>query len=104
MLGIALHPRFTQNKTLYLFHSAPLRASVLFYCYGTNRVLHTAIHSFPTRRSSDLTSGGSSHPTCCRCGWPTWTSHRRRPSRRSEEHTSELQSHSGISYAVFCLK
>ncbi len=24
--------------------------------------------------------------------------------RRSEEHTSELQSHSFISYAVFCLK
>src|SRR5213080_5106405 len=24
--------------------------------------------------------------------------------RRSEEHTSELQSHSGNSYAVFCLK
>src|SRR6186713_1595691 len=24
--------------------------------------------------------------------------------QRSEEHTSELQSHSGISYAVFCLK
>src|SRR5881296_679605 len=32
---------------------------------------------------------------------------RRGPSRRrvrSEEHTSELQSHSNISYAVFCLK
>src|ERR1051326_8206016 len=28
----------------------------------------------------------------------TWLSH------RSEEHTSELQSHSFISYAVFCLK
>src|SRR5881296_4257072 len=26
------------------------------------------------------------------------------PSPRSEEHTSELQSHSNISYAVFCLK
>src|SRR5213080_5334555 len=26
------------------------------------------------------------------------------PEPRSEEHTSELQSHSGISYAVFCLK
>src|SRR5213080_907018 len=26
------------------------------------------------------------------------------PTIRSEEHTSELQSHSGISYAVFCLK
>src|SRR5881409_4135980 len=28
----------------------------------------------------------------------------RAPSRRSEEHTSELQSQSHISYAVFCLK
>src|SRR5213596_3827599 len=28
----------------------------------------------------------------------------RRPSWRSEEHTSELQSHGLISYAVFCLK
>ena len=28
----------------------------------------------------------------------------RNPSIRSEEHTSELQSHSFISYAVFCLK
>src|ERR1043166_2834879 len=26
------------------------------------------------------------------------------PSNRSEEHTSELQSRFGISYAVFCLK
>ena len=26
------------------------------------------------------------------------------PPGRSEEHTSELQSHSFISYAVFCLK
>src|SRR5210317_2517340 len=29
---------------------------------------------------------------------------RRRLGQRSEEHTSELQSHSEISYAVFCLK
>src|SRR5210317_2677660 len=29
---------------------------------------------------------------------------RSRGARRSEEHTSELQSHSEISYAVFCLK
>ena len=27
-----------------------------------------------------------------------------RNAKRSEEHTSELQSHSFISYAVFCLK
>src|SRR3546814_9759292 len=30
--------------------------------------------------------------------------HRRDPARRSEEHTSELQSLMRISYAVFCLK
>src|SRR5881394_4115825 len=29
---------------------------------------------------------------------------RRAPRARSEEHTSELQSHHPISYAVFCLK
>src|SRR5210317_31959 len=36
----------------------------------------------------------------------TWTRSdwRITPAKRSEEHTSELQSHSEISYAVFCLK
>src|ERR1051326_9251544 len=33
-----------------------------------------------------------------------FTSGHRRRGGRSEEHTSELQSHSFISYAVFCLK
>ena len=32
------------------------------------------------------------------------TTYERSPEYRSEEHTSELQSHSFISYAVFCLK
>src|SRR6186713_3550276 len=37
--------------------------------------------------------------------WPTGSWPRPRPGpARSEEHTSELQSHSGSSYAVFCLK
>src|ERR1051326_9546896 len=41
--------------------------------------------------------------------WCSWclggsTSFLIRIYRRSEEHTSELQSHSFISYAVFCLK
>src|ERR1051326_1498390 len=34
----------------------------------------------------------------------TDTGHQSQPRNRSEEHTSELQSHSFISYAVFCLK
>src|SRR5881394_1607923 len=57
------------------------------------------VHSFPTRRSSDLTPHSLSAPH---------RPHGREAdgSRRvrSEEHTSELQSHHPISYAVFCLK
>src|SRR5438034_9095501 len=77
---------------------------LLSYYYGDLRDLH----SFPTRRSSDLTSsvgwsittsGGarrSSSPVC-----PAWCSPRWRCGctirrARSEEHTSELQSHSDI--------
>src|SRR5690625_5422366 len=52
-------------------------------------------HSFPTRRSSDLSS-----PPSCRCSAapspsprPGWSRHDPAPlPRRSEEHTSELQS------------
>src|SRR3546814_8350273 len=38
------------------------------------------------------------------CGWHDLTLGPAGPSRRSEEHTSELQSLMRISYAVFCLK
>src|SRR3546814_8529180 len=43
---------------------------------------------------------------CWRSHPPTasWAAHSRRSARRSEEHTSELQSLMRISYAVFCLK
>src|SRR5437870_6766228 len=66
----------------------------LFYCYPD----HRALHSFPTRRSSDLRleSVKTRLSTEFRCAWAAlsmlprsvtacwWT--------RSEEHTSELQS------------
>src|ERR1051326_9275730 len=43
--------------------------------------------------------------SCCKIlGKPPRRFDRTLPMRRSEEHTSELQSHSFISYAVFCLK
>src|SRR3546814_7342231 len=41
--------------------------------------------------------------TACSAPWPSESSSAR-PRRRSEEHTSELQSLMRISYAVFCLK
>src|SRR5699024_12691077 len=68
-----------------------LRASVSLYCAGPPRYLH----SFPTRRSSDLVSNSTSKvlpslssttaktaPVISTTDWHT----------RSEEHTSELQS------------
>src|SRR5438874_11931562 len=66
---------------------------ILFYCYADYRDLH----SFPTRRSSDLrssrisraTGGGWARPTSSSRCRPGSTSRR---AARSEEHTSELQS------------
>src|SRR5688500_19840336 len=50
------------------------------YCYG----IHRDLHSFPTRRSSDLGRDGS-------FSWKGWLVHLPQ-APRSEEHTSELQS------------
>src|SRR5438552_5465293 len=58
-----------------------------FFFYWS--VDHRDLHSFPTRRSSDLTTSPS------RSSSPTWSSscaRFSRPAARSEEHTSELQS------------
>src|SRR5205814_10435112 len=70
------------------------------------------LHSFPTRRSSDLRGGGLR-----RCGPPRGAQHAppRRPTRRrangalqarrqDRKSTRLNSSHLGISYAVFCLK
>src|SRR5207237_8146345 len=75
---------------------------VFFECVGDHRYLH----SFPTRRSSDLPPTGCSSRraatrsiktkatsgTADRSG-PTSPRRSRTPASRSEEHTSELQSH-----------
>src|SRR5690349_23358829 len=72
--------------------------SLFFYGFGYLRDLH----SFPTRRSSDL---------CPRTGGRTCRrSPRRRPARppasprRDRKSTRLNSSHVEISYAVFCLK
>src|SRR3546814_6042472 len=102
--------------------------------YRDHRDLHVLTHSFPTRRSSDRVHpvtareplqerlqprafapspskagegwGGVSSGSARTVGTPSQPS----PAfagggaKRSEEHTSELQSLMRISYAVFCLK
>src|SRR3546814_11360153 len=105
---------------LYVWDS-PSFAAVLFVefffeCYGDHRDLHVLTRSFPTRRSSDLLARRHRTPTCeRRRAQPGATLPRGTPARpwpgapaaalrrRSEEHTSELQSLMRISYAVFCL-
>src|SRR5438034_7563439 len=69
---------------------------------------HRDLHSFPTRRSSDLDGDVLRHeadlglaarlPLDERDGKPTvpLSTERRRAEDRSEEHTSELQSHSDL--------
>src|SRR3546814_13966526 len=85
-----------------------------FSGYADHQDLHGLTHSFPTRRSSDLTS----YWTCkekkgitslligslrdLRVNYYKQLS--KDKTIRSEEHTSELQSLMRISYAVFCLK
>src|SRR5438034_8610588 len=76
----------------------------LFFFYGSGD--HRDLHSFPTRRSSDLL--WSSHPPGARPRFslrglvPRTGQHpqpgpdRSDPRDRSEEHTSELQSHSDL--------
>src|SRR5436853_3975561 len=69
--------------------------SFFFYSYGDHRHLH----SFPTRRSSDLSiSLGCNSDASCASASP-------RISRQLDRKSTRLNSsHLGISYAVFCLK
>src|SRR3546814_9447150 len=60
----------------------------------------TLFRSWPLEASASVPAGGHCHRRCrpeCAIG-------RSGRNRRSEEHTSELQSLMRISYAVFCLK
>src|SRR5438876_8651949 len=68
-----------------------------FECIGNHRDLH----SFPTRRSSDLSRPGC---TCCRLPDNRAWSGRRPPLVQDRKSTRLNSSHPSISYAVFCLK
>src|SRR5690606_41389077 len=94
-------------------------SSLLWYCHGA----HRALHSFPTRRSSDL---GALCSACCamylaetpgssflgsryrvlscwrRLGFWKWPI--ARPTGQDRKSTRLNSSHVKISYAVFCLK
>src|SRR5436305_11940637 len=72
----------------------------LFYCY----VVHLDLHSFPTRRSSDLHAPGNyskkGRRRIAECG----SSNRNSSFALDRKSTRLNSSHVRISYAVFCLK
>src|SRR5690349_23598734 len=89
-------------RSTHVFALLPL--IFFFYCYGHHRDLH----SFPTRRSSDLWQ-----PSSClaaryrtRPTRPRWSPSGRvgRERYRDRKSTRLNSSHVEISYAVFCLK
>src|SRR5690242_21572935 len=81
--------------------STLLYSCLLFYVYFPSYPDHRHLHSFPTRRSSDLSrkqpASESAGSGLSRAGplpeQSPATNRHRPPAARSEEHTSELQSH-----------
>src|ERR1051326_9349726 len=73
-----------------------VRAFVIFFFF--NDTATTEIYTLSLHDALPISARPRSKPgvQVCRVDQPFWY--------RSEEHTSELQSHSFISYAVFCLK
>src|SRR5690606_39879764 len=85
----------------------PYFSSLFFYCSRD----HRALHSFPTRRSSDLARPKPPLPDRWNWPCPVWPSSYKNESRADEKHfhrdrksTRLNSSHVKISYAVFCLK
>src|SRR5690625_6744898 len=67
------------------------------------------LHSFPTRRSSDLARQGWEMRACSpwitiSCCSPWWTTELVSSARPDRKSTRLNSSHVAISYAVFCLK
>src|SRR3546814_8598086 len=111
MLGRSSPSRLVM-KTTVLFLSSARRWQMCLYCPGmfwcTKRYF---MNGDP--KTDDRRKGGAPFPDChCRArpGNPCQRRHPDSPQRlgatakRSEEHTSELQSLMRISYAFFCLK
>src|SRR5213080_5087942 len=85
---------------LYLLYSFSFFFFFFFFKDPATTEIYTPLYTLSLHDA--LPISGSSPP----CGRTSSARSARAESKkfRSEEHTSELQSHSGISYAVFCLK
>src|SRR5699024_12481166 len=105
--------------------SSPLSIYSLSSSHPTSHIVPPNLHSFPTRRSSDLTFQSSYKFTVLKWNWSThwaWKVHRELSrfinknndtkvkysdlAKKTEDRKSTRlnSSHVSISYAVFCLK
>src|SRR5689334_25004478 len=84
------------SRKMMLFVICPL--SSFFFFSSRN---HRDLHSFPTRRSSDLENFSSRKFARARDRSPQWA---KEVCMRDRKSTRLNSSHSSISYAVFCLK
>src|SRR5436190_21354105 len=80
---------FVKSFVVYVLQYGPHSQRMFFF---QRSVDHRVLHSFPTRRSSDLTALYEIVPV----GGPRTADDLRYGAQRSEEHTSELQSHSDL--------
>src|SRR6056300_1724868 len=71
---------------------------LFFFCFNDTATteIYTNLNTLSLHDALPICGAHMQHVMRCDAGSPMH--------RRSEEHTSELQSHSEISYAVFCLK
>src|SRR3546814_4279576 len=97
-------PRSTRTDTL-LPYTTLFRSGVLVVSRGGESDGGHLSFSFPFKGKAGMGMGFGGGAWVCGGGWETHPL----PTlplkgRRSEEHTSELQSLMRISYAVFCLK
>src|SRR5699024_12777032 len=77
----------------------PFFYTFLFYLYDD----HCHLHSFPTRRSSDLSGSGCFSWEACRSDVQEANS--RHTANNTDRKSTRLNSsHVSMSYAVFCLK
>src|SRR5205809_6734327 len=84
------------------YHTVFQPISISFSFFFTCSAAHQDLHSFPTRRSSDL---ARSPTTTSRPRGRLSTSSERAESRPRDRKSTRLNSsHGYISYAVFCLK
>src|SRR5947209_12923407 len=96
-VSCAYSPVKRQQVSVYITRIDALNTVFHFFCYLNGDQRH--LHSFPTRRSSDLLCGGAA---------PAWfvAGHPIAGTEKSGDRKSTRlnSSHANISYAVFCLK